>query len=403
MNIHIFENRQRALNLDPITLTRPAFEVRCGAFTFFERVKHLFPDEQLVFFVREEIKGVVEERYPGIRVNPAEVKSGIWLDGSTYWNREMIMSIMDSSGHLFISNGTVVGAHLDAKMGSEWLEQGGPVLVNPDLPLPEKEISVQTPEYLWECVHLNEKVLEEDSLLFDLGMCFGNVDDGVHVVNEKNTYIGKRSKIKAGTVLDSENGPIIVGDNVTILSNSYLQGPLYIGDGCVIKAGARIYGGTAIGPGCKIGGEVEASIFQGWSNKQHDGFIGHAYIGEWVNLGADTNNSDLKNNYSNISVFVNGKNVDTGSKFVGLFMGDHSKTGINTMFNTGTSVGPACNIVGYGFPPKNIPPFAWVVNRKIRRHLFNKFVETARIVKERREQVFSLSEELLYRQILEKS
>ncbi|MFQ6674059.1 MAG: hypothetical protein ACE5GH_04665, partial [Fidelibacterota bacterium] len=176
---------------------------------------------------------------------------------------------------------------------------------------------------------------------------------------------------------------------------------LDIGDNSLVKAGARIYGGTTLGPGCKIGGEVTQSIFQSWSNKQHDGFIGHAYIGGWVNLGADTNNSDLKNNYSPVEVSVHGNVIDTGSLFVGLFVGDHTKTGINVMFNTGTSVGPASNIVGYGYPPKVVPSFSWWINGRLQTHQFRKFVQTARVVKERRGQSFSHHEELLYRYILD--
>jgi UDP-N-acetylglucosamine diphosphorylase/glucosamine-1-phosphate N-acetyltransferase len=216
-------------------------------------------------------------------------------------------------------------------------------------------------------------------------------------VNPEGVSIGNDCSIKPGVVFDAEDGPIIIGNDVTILSHTYLQGPLFIGDGCLVKAGTRIYGGTSIGPGCKLGGEISESIFQSWSNKQHDGFIGHAYIGEWVNLGADTNNSDLKNSYANVQVTVNGETVDTGSPFAGLYMGDHGKSGINTMFNTGTSIGPGANIVGYGYPSVNIPPLSWSINGKIRRYKIDKFYITAQKVKDRRGQEFTLEEKQLFK------
>jgi len=148
---------------------------------------------------------------------------------------------------------------------------------------------------------------------------------------------------------------------------------------------AKIYEGTSIGEYCKIGGEVEESIFQGYTNKQHDGFLGHSYLGEWINLGADTNNSDLKNNYSPVKVTINGKEIDSENLFVGLIMGDHSKTGINTMFNTGTVVGVGCNIYGGDFPPKYLPSFMWGNSKKMKEHDFKKFLQTTERVLTRRD------------------
>jgi UDP-N-acetylglucosamine diphosphorylase/glucosamine-1-phosphate N-acetyltransferase len=150
---------------------------------------------------------------------------------------------------------------------------------------------------------------------------------------------------------------------------------------------------------CKVGGEVEGSIFQGYSNKQHDGFLGHSYICEWVNLGADTNNSDLKNNYGNVKVYVDGKIVDTGHQFVGLFMGDHSKAGINTMFNTGTVVGVSSNVFGAGFPPKFIPSFSWGGADKMIEYDIEKAVETAKAVMKRRDIKMTKEYETLLRKI----
>ena len=165
-------------------------------------------------------------------------------------------------------------------------------------------------------------------------------------------------------VMNGEEGPVIIDDGARVMPNTCVFGPAYIGKGSVIKSGARIYPGTTIGEVCKIGGEVDNSIFHGYSNKQHDGFIGHSYIGSWVNLGAGTSNSDLQNNYGPVKVFLNGRKIDTGRNLVGLFMGDYSKSAINTAFNTGSVVGVSCNLFGRGLLPGFIPGFSWGVEGK---------------------------------------
>jgi len=185
-------------------------------------------------------------------------------------------------------------------------------------------------------------------------------------------------------VLHSQTGPIYIDRDVHILPHTAIEGPCYIGPGSIIKMGAKIYGGCSIGPVCKVGGEVENLIMQGYSNKQHEGYLGHAYIGEWCNFGADTNNSDLKNNYRNVKVQVNGRLVDTGQLFVGLFMGDHCKTGINTMFNTGTVVEVGCNIYGAGFPPRYIHAFVWGGPELEVKYDLEKTLATARAAMQRR-------------------
>jgi UDP-N-acetylglucosamine diphosphorylase/glucosamine-1-phosphate N-acetyltransferase len=214
--------------------------------------------------------------------------------------------------------------------------------------------------YPWELVQRNTEHIEKDcTVLADLGRIEGRVYEGAHLLDRSNIYIAPEAKVKPGVVLDAEGGPIFIDRGAKIFPNATIEGPAYIGKKSQIKIGAKIYEGTTIGEVCKVGGEVEGSIIHSYSNKQHDGFLGHAYLGMWVNLGADTNNSDLKNNYGNVRVTIDGEEIDTGSMFVGLTMGDHSKAGINTMFNTGTVVGAVCNVFGAGFPPKEIPSFTW--------------------------------------------
>ena len=212
----------------------------------------------------------------------------------------------------------------------------------------------------------------------------------VTLIHESGITIGANTHIGANVVLDASDGPIGIGDGVKIMHNSVIQGPAYIGAGSTIKIGAKIYENTSLGPVCKIGGEVEGSVVQGYSNKQHEGFLGHAILGSWVNLGADTNNSDLKNNYGEITVFLNGTPVNTEKRFLGLIMGDHSKTGINTMFNTGTIVGVNCNIFGAEMPPKFVPSFSWGGSTAgFQDYLLEKAIEVARIVMHRRKVQFT--------------
>ena len=218
-------------------------------------------------------------------------------------------------------------------------------------------------------------------------------------MNRDEIFVGQGAKVKPGAVLDAEGGPIIIEPGATIFPNATIEGPAFIGEKSLIKIGAKIYEGTSIGEVCKVGGEVEETIIHSYSNKQHDGFLGHSYLGMWVNLGADTNNSDLKNNYGNVKVYVDGGIVDSGSMFVGLTMGDHSKSGINTMFNTGTMVGVSCNVYGGGFPPKFIPSFTWGGAEGLLEYRLDKALETARAVMGRRKIELTASDEELMREI----
>jgi UDP-N-acetylglucosamine diphosphorylase/glucosamine-1-phosphate N-acetyltransferase len=180
-------------------------------------------------------------------------------------------------------------------------------------------------------------------------------------------------------MIDASDGPVIIEDNTKIEPFSFIQGPSYIGRDCRI-VGGRIRSGTSLGPVCRVGGEVEESIMLGYCNKYHEGFLGHAYLGEWVNLGALTTNSDLKNNYKGISVEIGGETVNSESIKVGCFIGDHTKTGIGTMLNTGINIGFSCNLYGAGlFADKRIPSFSWGVPGNLGRYRIDKAIETAEI------------------------
>lgn len=229
----------------------------------------------------------------------------------------------------------------------------------------------------------------------------------VFALNVDRILIGRNCECAPGIVLDASKGPIIIESDVHIMAHSFIQGPCHIGKGSIIKAGTQIYSGTVIGPVCKIGGEVEQSIFHGYANKQHQGFVGHSYIGEWVNLGAMTTTSDLKNTYGEIDVFLRGKKLQTGLKFLGALIGDHTKTAIGTCLSTGTVIGISSSIHDIGeFPAKEIPSFSWgtkePLNNPNRIFALDKAIGIADIVMKRRGKSMTPAHEQLFKQEFEK-
>jgi UDP-N-acetylglucosamine diphosphorylase/glucosamine-1-phosphate N-acetyltransferase len=210
-------------------------------------------------------------------------------------------------------------------------------------------------------------------------------------------YVCPGAKLMAGTVLGTHAGPIWIGSHTEIEPHTYLEGPLYIGPNCRVKAGTRFYHGVSLGKHCRVAGEISASVLQAYVNKQHEGFLGNSILGQWVNLGADTRTSNLKNDYSQVKVQVGGNLIATGEQFIGLMMGDHSKTGINTMFNTGTVVGVGANVYGAGYPPRFIDSFAWGGLEGMNTGDLDRILAAARIAMPRRDKELSEAEEKLLR------
>ena len=230
----------------------------------------------------------------------------------------------------------------------------------------------------------------------------GKVYAGCHLLNKKNIVIDAGSVVKPGVVIDAENGPVYIGKNVTIMSHATIVGPVHIGDGSIVKIGAQVYGETYLGRVCKVGGEIAESVMHAYANKQHEGFLGHSYLGAWVNLGAGTTNSDLKNNYSTVKVQTGAGTIDSGSVFVGATIGDHTKSAINTVFNSGTVVGVSSNVFGSGFPPKFIPSFSWGgAGEAFATYSFDRALEVAERVMQRRGVTMREEERELFHTIFE--
>jgi UDP-N-acetylglucosamine diphosphorylase/glucosamine-1-phosphate N-acetyltransferase len=262
--------------------------------------------------------------------------------------------------------------------------------------LPRRDVGAHVTllDWPWQIVDANLDLLKSD-WTDDMAGVAGTVAAGSYLVNDAAIHIGWGTKIKPCVVIDAEDGPVWIGDNVTILPHSYIQGPAYLGNGTLIQPGAVVHAGTTIGPRSKIGGEVEASIIQGYSNKQHDGFLGHSYVGSWVNIAADCINSDLKNTYGTIRVPINGRDVETGKMFVGMFVGDYSKAGINVSFPTGAVIG-FCSSVFAARSPKFVPSFAWLDGDSVQRYDEQRGLAIARKVMARRQCTMSPAEEQLF-------
>ena len=252
--------------------------------------------------------------------------------------------------------------------------------------------------YPWDLIHHNGALLLRDWPSQDAGVS-GKVARGAHLVDEQHIRIGEGSLIRPGAVIDASEGPIYIGNNVTVMPNAVVCGPTYIADGTVINAGAWIRTNVTIGPGCKIGGEVGASIFQAFCNKQHHGFVGHSYVAEWVNIGAGTTTSNLKNTFGKVKVPIGGVPTDTGHTFMGSIIGDFAKTGINQSLNTGSVIGFGSSLATSTINSPFVPSFRFVTDGKNEPYEVERCLEVARRSMARRNTTLSAEEQTHFRQL----
>ncbi len=256
----------------------------------------------------------------------------------------------------------------------------------------------------WDIFAKNDAALREDFELLTEGRVSQLIPKSVNVISPENIFIEEGAKLEFVT-LNASTGPIYIGKDAEIMENSVIRGPFALCEGGQVKLGTKVYGATTVGPHSRIGGEVSNSVLMGYSNKGHDGFLGNSVLGEWCNLGADTNNSNLKNNYEEVKLwsYETGGFEKTGLQFCGLMMGDHSKCGINTMFNTGTVVGVSANIFGAGFPRNFVPSFSWGGASGFTTYITKKAFETARIVMSRRHVAFDEKEARILEHVFEET
>lgn len=375
------------VNFYPLTLTRPIYELRCGMMSLQEKISTKF-SESLYFHCRDYLAQTLAQRVGENRVNQSE-KIGrrdlLFINGRFLLCNDEIP--LEGEEEVGIQGEDIIYARLRKRTMASFskgsLRDIEAVLAEVMQRVGSRQVEARLVEFPWDLVDSNREMIRKDFEIKNRRGIEGKVDRNAYLINPDLIYIEKGATVEAGVVLDATEGPIYIEEGARIRPPTIVDGPSYIGKETLID-GAKIRGGCSIGPVCRMAGEIEESIIHGYTNKHHEGFIGHSYIGEWVNLGALTTTSDLKNTYGTVKVYLNGKKIDTGKMKVGCFIGDHTKTGIGTLLDTGCVMGVAVNFFGGGRAPRFIPSFSWGGANEFEENRLDKVVEVARIVMERR-------------------
>ncbi len=385
MNVVLFDEELNRKNLLPLTFTRPVALLRLGILTIKEKWElHL---NTTVSYLTQEY---LSKKFPLF-----DAPSSLCVNGKLLPN-EKLVAALKSLGE---QQALYKGAELLAWRGSA--KEGAKISSYQKVDFQDE---VHKVEYVWDLFQKNGQAILADFDLLTRNKHSVTLSDSVTVIGDRAlVFLDEGAKAEA-CILNTSSGPIYIGKDAEIMEGSIVRGPFALGEHSALKLGTKIYGPTTVGPHCKVGGEVNNSVIFGYSNKAHDGFLGNSVIAEWCNLGADTNNSNLKNNYGNVKIYNYAQNklINTGLQFCGLIMGDHSKSGINTMFNTGTVVGVASNIYGGGFPATHIPGFSWGGSEGFETYQLEKLFETAEKVFERRGLVFDQTEKDILKSVFEK-
>ncbi len=394
MKNYILFDDNAAMTLLPLTYGKPIAELRTGIYSFKERWE-LFLKEEISYNTQDYL----QDKYP-IRLaeNSIYINAGIIASAEIYKQ----INTLSTGECLVNSTSDRIIAFCPAKAKIYSLEEINAIANN--FSVKQVDVEVKILQFPWEIFSWNKEVIESDFPLITEGRTSASLNNTNTLIGNNPIFIEKTAKINA-TVINTENGPVYIGENAEIMEGSLIRGPFVMGENAVLKMNSKMYGATTIGHGCKVGGEINNSVFTANSNKAHDGFIGNAVIGEWCNLGADTNNSNLKNTYEEVKLwsFVEDKFVKTGLQFCGLIMGDHSKSSINTMFNTGTVIGFSSNLFGEGFHRNFVPSFTWGGHRKYSAYQLDKAIKTAKLVLERRGIPFTEADEKIFVEIFKKS
>ena len=399
-HVFVFED-DRHLQLSPLVYTRTAYELRCGLFTPLERIVSYYPNTTINLYCRDYLADVLREQYP-YRVNepPATDANCLFLNGRAIFPSPIPLEGPEELG---IQGETLVYARLrgnntkeityETFLSKEHIERMKGTFRT-------TEVNVPVMNYFWDIIKYNKSQIEMDfTSAIKKGSTSGKRYEGVHFINSERIFIDEDSAIKPGCVFDAEGGPIYLGKHATIAPNTTIEGPVYIGNHSTVQSIARLRPGANIGDHCKVGGEISNTVFHHYSNKQHDGFLGDSYVGSWVNLGADTVNSNLLNTYKTIKVEWEGRAINTGTMFLGAAIGDHTKTAINTTIMTGSMFGFSCNIATSGYPPRYLPSFSWHSDKIHSVYLEEKALQVAKITMKRRDKEMSPAEEQLFKTI----
>ncbi len=406
MKLCIFEDDEY-FKFEPLVFCRPVFDLKVGAFTLREKIANELGFDSYSLLCRDYLKDSLINQNSNILVNNFIEDDYLFINGRVFPNQEL-KNLLNNlpQKNVSIKNGdTFVSALISKDLIKKFFIEKSPEF-NKDffLSLPSQEIKNEHFSYAWDLIYKAEKFIEEDfNQLKDNYREFqpDNQKQNFFVINPDDILISDSAKIGVGVVIDASNGAVIIDDNASIMHNAVIYGPAYIGRNSLVKSNSSIYGGTSVGNFCKVAGEISNSILMDYSNKQHDGFLGHSFLGSWVNLGAGSITSNLKNNYSKIQVHLAFGSVKTDLQFLGLLAGDHSKSAIGTRFNTSTIVGFSCNIFGSDFTEKFIPSFAWGSIDSKDVYELDKAVKVAKIVYARRNKEFTQTDYNLFLRIFQ--
>ena len=384
MNYILFDGPNREALL-PFTYTRPVADIRIGILTIREKWE-LFLGATTTTITEDYLS----EKYPMV-----EMEDNIMINASYLPSHALVNQIKNLSKNQAVYDGDAIVAFYsleDQEVDFDSFETF------------QCEDSILKVERTWDIFSKNGAAITADFELITAGRTSAAIPERTQAFNAEQIFIEQGARLPL-CVLNANNGPIYIGKDSEIMEGSLVRGPFALCEGSVLKMGAKIYGPTTIGPYSKVGGEVNNAVFFGNSNKGHDGYLGNSVVGEWCNLGADTNNSNLKNNYAEVRLwsYETQNFAKTGLQFCGLMMGDHSKCGINTMFNTGTVIGVSANIFGTGFPRNFIPSFSWGGASGFSTYLTSKAFEVASVVMSRRGIEFSAQDIAILEQVFEQT
>jgi len=385
MNYILFDGDVRN-SLLPFTYTRPVADIRIGILTIREKWEKYLGNTTTT--ITEEY---LEAKYPMI-----ELVENVLINASYLPTKSLVEQVRNLSENQAIFKGEEVIAFFTSDTQEDvdftlykQIECSGDVLQLKNT---------------WDIFSLNDKAIEADFNLLTEDRTSQPIPEGVQVINKENIFIEEGATISFSS-LNASKGPIYIGKEAEIMEGCSVRGPLAMCENSVLKMGTKVYGATTLGPFCKVGGEIKNSVLCGYSSKGHEGFLGDSVVGEWCNIGADTNTSNLKNNYAEVKLwnYQMEKFTKTGLQFCGLMMGDHSKCAINTMFNTGTVVGVSTNIFGSGFPRNFVPSYSWGGAASFSTYQLKKVIEVARVVMKRRDIFLSEVDENILQHVFDET
>ncbi len=385
MNYILFDGTVRNALL-PLIFTRPVADIRVGILTIREKWEKYLTTTTTT----------LTEEYLSVKFPMVEMDRNIMINASFLPNSILATMVLSLQENQAIFKGDNIIAFYTTSSQEE---------VNFDdyeiIEFDDECISISN---TWDIFQKNDIAIREDFELLTQERFSQTIPKSVNVICPESIFIEEGAKLEFVT-LNASSGPIYIGKNSEIMEGSIIRGPFALCEKAQVKLGAKIYGATTIGPQCRVGGEVTNSVLFGYSSKGHDGFLGNSVLGEWCNIGADSNNSNLKNNYEEVKLwsYETETFIKTGLQFCGLIMADHSKCGINTMFNTGTVVGVSANIFGSGFPRNFIPSFSWGGASGFTTYITSKAFATARIAMSRRNIDFSEEDAAILEHVFEET